>query len=1470
MNIFKLKTHLQHSVANGCISLGNANLPQSCLTVLIGRLPRETLSLRDVTIEEKSTNGTLSNIEEKSTNGTFCLSGVVCEVFSIAGFSDIQLSPVAITIQFSPGALPDEIETEVTVPEFLFSLSDRSPEITLSGFMLPDGRILLESNLGKPHSFVISDLIDFVWPFDPDIALINKILQYFRFEQNYKTSVGFIGVSFDPAQILRSDIEVNFDLPRFSPLGETAFVVDGSNLTLANSALPLEDELFYTYGGAIAGQISIDDHMICGIETSLFSWPSIQIRLTPDEEGLLPDVASVLGLIGATQDRTEAITSEIKRLGLDDITMQAAEFTVDLSKEMLNYASFRCMVTLAGSPTDLHVTVEPEIDISICYPCSYTIPSPSTDISLSGILDTFFEPIPGFSANADVESFTAFVGPLGGTYSFTSSINGEFSIPGFGPNSNVNISNLTLSCTREDNSPDHPTLTAWMGGQLVIGDINFTVQASRLPEGEWDFSGNAASTSGFDMIAFLQHTLSMLDITAPLGALTPSAKLTFVALNYNYASREFSVSGQAKAISFPILDLCNWRLKFSLQATLNQYVDGHRHIFAKLCADYKIGNAVFNVTFPIPEDVVVFSASWHGEAGETISLDDLLDAFDNPVSLSLPDWMDTTFSDVSIEIDPAKDKLLIAATTTSQKSVFIEISKVIGMTAFENSYQAVFGLAMPSGTDFSNLPGGFSSELAALDILDVDCICFLFSTGQIKGFVPPTITGYIDSAFAPISVHPINVSEGLTLAAKIDFGHSTNSIIKHIGSMLPTSSLTGLISLEPGNPSFLLEAGLDGASVCVGVPDGPHLDIEDACVNIRLTPKNTEAPLAFQVAGDIQVPIGDQTFYAQAMLSVDDTEADAGFTLLTSNPSVSGGTSVPACVAHPFGINGLTLDSIGGEIGVQFIPFGLDMGLFGTFEIGGEPYGADKFGIIVDLEDGVPNPTFLYIELETLDMQVLATAFLGASIQTPFFVNDVKISDLTLYWCEVASTLPNGTVTMPGFAFSGIISIFDFDAYASVQIIQNEGFNGQIQISPIKLPGLSISGDGTGITVKQIYVNDQWETLSYALQNQPYTKSREHTLVKPDGIVLELSTLSAPYCHVSVIVSLMDIRNEQLEASISQSGAFQFQLEYNFAKIEQVTMDCSLTDASTFSGSCDLSFGIDEEFGPLHIRVISEVQAKVELGISADEFLMDVSGDFDFEGETVTIPTFRITSPPASFGSLYQLIINQIEENYEDLFKTTIAFVQKIISEADAEAELLISNATKMAETITTEAQNEAQEILQTADAIASGRPDEIAEEIAELTQQTAQAVAKTTAKVIEINTTAQNTVMDLTLNADNVLTSAQDEAARIADIAKSHATTIANATATIAKNASQEIEGIVSQASKDSANIVSTAQAQAASIAEDAIAQVNQITQETNKILNEIQAHIQQIKDAAIRLAEELKKIAQSILQSVKKVIGC
>jgi cell division septum initiation protein DivIVA len=1461
MNIFKLKTLLQNSVANGLISLGNASLPKSCLTVLIGRLPPQTLSLSHVTIEEKNADG------------TFCLSGVVYDVFLIAGFSEIQVPPhLAITIQFSPGVLPDEIETEVTVPEFSFSLSKRSPEIALSGFMLPDGRILVESNFANPHSFLISDLIDFVWPVDPDMTLINKILQYFHFDQNDITSVGFIGISFDPAQILRSDIEVNFDLPQFSPLGETAFVVDGSNLTLANSALPLEEELFYTYGGAIAGQISSDDHigLGCGIETSLFSWPSIQIRLTPDDKGLLPDVASVLGLIGATQDRKEAITSAINRLGLDDITMQAAEFTVDLSKAMLNYASFRCMVTLAGSPVDLHVTVEPEIDISISYPCAYTIPSPSKDISLSGILDTFFEPIPGFSANADVESFVAFVGPLGGTYSFTSSLDGEFSIPCFGPNSNVNLSNLILSCTREDNSPNDPTLTAWMGGQLVIGDINFSVQASRLPDGEWDFSGNAASKSGFDMIAFLQNTLSMLDITAPLGTLTPSAKLTFAALNYNSVLKEFSVSGQAKAISFPILDLRKWRLKFSLQGTLHQEASGHHHITGKLSSDYKIGNAVFNVTFPLSADVVIFNASWQSEAGETISLDDLLDAFNNPVSLSLPDWMETTFLSVSVEIDPAKDMLLIAATTTSQKSVFIQISKVIGMTVSENSYQAVFGLAMPSGTGFSNLPGGYSTELAALDILDVDCMCFLFSTGQIKGFVPPTITGYINNAFAPISVHPFNISEGLTLAAKIDFGHSSNPVIANIGSMLPTSSLTGILELQPGNPSLLLEASLDGAPVSVGVPDGPYLDIEDARVNIRLTPENTEAPLAFQVVGDIQVPIGDATFYALIMLSIDETEADASFTLLSSIPGISGGTSVPACVAHPFGINGLTLDNIGGEIGVQFAPPGVDIGLLGKFQIGGEPYGADKFGIIVDLEDGVPNPTFLYIELETLDMQVLATAFLGPSIETPFFVNDVKISDLTLYWCEVASTLPDGAVTMPGFAFNGIISIFDFDAYASVQIIQNEGFKGQFEISPIKLPGLSICGDGTGITVKQIYVNDQWETLSYALQNQPYTKSREQTLVQPDGMVLKLSTLSAPYCHVSLIVSLMDIENQRLEASISQSGAFEFQLEYNFANIEQVTMHCSVTDASTFAGSAAFSFGIDNKFGPLDIRVVSEVQAEVQLAVSLDQFHMEVSGDFDFEGETVTIPTFSITSPPASFGALYQLIINQIEENYEDLFKSTIVFVKKIISEAEAEADLLISNATNMAETIQTDAKNQVEQILNTANAIASGQPDEIAKEIADLTQQTANVAAKTTAKVIEINTTAQNTVMELTLNADNVLKSGQDEAKQIADTARKQATSIANATATITNNATQLVENIVSQASKDAANILSAAQARASRIAQDAIAQVNQITQETNKILNEIQAHLQQLRDAAKRLAEEAKKAAKSALDRLSNASGC
>jgi len=331
---------------------------------------------------------------------------------------------------------------------------------------------------------------------------------------------------------------------------------------------------------------------------------------------------------------------------------------------------------------------------------------------------------------------------------------------------------------------------------------------------------------------------------------------------------------------------------------------------------------------------------------------------------------------------------------------------------------------LPANWQFSDIPGSIGTFLTPLDFIKFEKAFLIISTLELNSFVIPPLPKKLSAvdATSEINTTGMKLVEGINMGFIIDF-EQTNADPKmnHLKGILPEPKLLLAAQIDLKNDVVTLEADLKGQVVISG-KGSSKLAIGDASLHL------CTKPLSMYVGGDIQIPFavstGKETLYAIGRLGITDSEVEALMEVSAGLPG-PGGKIIPASLDVPLELPGILLDEIGIELGVMWEPAGVDMGLEGQFHIGGEPVGDDKFAVVLDLEGEIPNPTLLYCHIAKFSMEELVTACLDTSIKLPPLINDIDISDFTIYWSESDQFLPDGTVAAQGFGFNGTIDVTD-------------------------------------------------------------------------------------------------------------------------------------------------------------------------------------------------------------------------------------------------------------------------------------------------------------------------------------------------------------------------------------------------------------------------------------------------------------
>jgi hypothetical protein len=448
-----------------------------------------------------------------------------------------------------------------------------------------------------------------------------------------------------------------------------------------------------------------------------------------------------------------------------------------------------------------------------------------------------------------------------------------------------------------------------------------------------------------------------------------------------------------------------------------------------------------------------------------------------------------------------------------------------------------------------------------------------------------------------------------------------------------------------------LKFSLDEIKIPVG--SGKTFDINQPTLLLTLNPLFRF--VVFEIEAEIPFTIfNSPTIYADVSMAIDNIEAEVGVVLKGNTTSL----------LTPPDAKGLHFDSFGVGLGLMFAPPGFAIGLEGTFHIGDQgqvPLTDDSFAIVCEMEDEVPNPLYLAFNVPEMNLSDVITLFTNTSLNVDI---PVSFSELSFRWAENIMEpvmLPDGSLAPVGYGFSGYMDLFGIQFYGYLQIDLSNGIQGTITMSPLTFGSLlKVTGDGNAVDIKvdkngtPIPVNAIPKTVA---EQQTINDATSQQIIAPGGPKMTISTSSSPYFTLDAKISLFELNNIQIDATIKEDGIY-FELDYG--GVMETTMSCILKDYHNFSGS--FTYGIDlniplpvlSGFSLGSIDLNTGCDLNLLLTTSTSDITFQVQGSFELQGINLNFGPYNADINISSISELISSVGNYIIGNAQDIFSDFI------------------------------------------------------------------------------------------------------------------------------------------------------------------------------------------------------------------------
>jgi len=451
------------------------------------------------------------------------------------------------------------------------------------------------------------------------------------------------------------------------------------------------------------------------------------------------------------------------------------------------------------------------------------------------------------------------------------------------------------------------------------------------------------------------------------------------------------------------------------------------------------------------------------------------------------------------------------------------------------------------------------------------------------------------------------------------------------------------------------DAGVFGTAIefdlpSLNLPGGVHLNKPTLSLNInplfQFVVFTARATIPFSL-------FSSPPFTANISMTIDNLEAAVGVV-------IDGDTS---SLLTPPVMRGVHFDQFGVGMGVMFEPPAFALGVQGKFHIG---EGAntvalddDTFVVVCSLEGDVPNPLYISFYVPKMEFADIITILTDVTVELPI---PITVTDLSFKWLENPMEpviLPDGTLASMAYGFTGQLAILGWSFYGDIELSLS-GASGTLTTAPLSLGPLSLKGNGAGVTIRfdvngNPIRNNQLATTR-AIRDA-ITHGTTQILVAPGGPSLTLSTSSSPYLSIGGSLSLFELVNDSITATVGSNG---ISFELDFGSVLHTKMQCKLADFHNFTGT--FTYGLDADiplptiagFSLGHISLDVDCNATLVIGTSLDTVSLSVGAGFSFEGLGFSVGPFGLNVNISSITSVLSEIGSYLIDHAAEIFKAII------------------------------------------------------------------------------------------------------------------------------------------------------------------------------------------------------------------------
>ena len=483
----------------------------------------------------------------------------------------------------------------------------------------------------------------------------------------------------------------------------------------------------------------------------------------------------------------------------------------------------------------------------------------------------------------------------------------------------------------------------------------------------------------------------------------------------------------------------------------------------------------------------------------------------------------------------------------------------------------------------------------------------------------------------------------------------------------------------------------------------------------------------------------------------------------------------------------------------------------------------------------------------------------------------VKFLDVAMHFADANVTLPDGTVATRGLGLRFTLDLFGLDLFAAFELSSGSPtkFAGLLTMDPIHVGSvISVTGDGKGVTAAAAS-SDAWQSTAVTrTRAQAPTDWR----IKPGGPVLQVQSTRSPFLHASLDVKFFELALT-VTADIDNTG-FSFKLEESIGEAIRFELHCLLRTGKDFrfEAGGGLHVHVDGELGPIipgldftKFHIDLGLDLNVDLTITGSEFHFRISGDFEFEGATLTLPTLDIDIEFDKVADLAKKVWDHLVSEAEHIFADLFANVGKALEEGVQAVEKVGKEAIAGVETL---AKDAAGAIVAAAAEVEKGiaTAEKDIEVVAADVRKTAEAVASAVkADIVAVEQVAEQAATAIAAEAEKIA----DETVKIvADIERTvvhDVEVVEHAIADIVNLAAHEVLKVAEEAEKVAGELLADAEGVARVLAADAEQVVRAVEQEVAVLEHEIEEFVEEAKRLAEAALHAVEHGVESVVSGVK-----